>query len=542
VPGLGDPLVRQMRRLAQAHAAFPGRPPKDREELLRWYESERAREPNETGGPGASGISRREFLQRGAAVGAGVVGASALGLGRARPAFARDANVVIIGAGLGGLTCAYRLMRHGISSTVYESRDRIGGRCWTIRVFENAQTAEHGGQYLDSRHHHIRKLAKELRVPLVDTEAQSFPAGSGDYYWFDGAFHTPDEIFADFDLVFDRIRADYRRVGRYFYNQAKAEAIAFDQMTMNEWLDDNVPGGLDSLLGQAIERSNTGFWGLDGDQLSAVNLFEFYVFPYPGADERFRVAGGNDVIPHRLAEELPSGTIRYERPLEAAWTRSDGKIGLKFAGQAGDVVADVAVFALPFTVLRDLDTSGLNVSARRRRAIDTLAMGTNAKLQFQLNRTLADVDWTGAFRSDEPEFGTWDSTYGQSEPHPETPVITIYNGGRAGAGYDPAEPHAIATPAIINAALDALARGVVDIHDAYNGIAYLDSWVDDPWVHGSYAGFAPGQYTDFWGFLERREGNALFAGEHTSTHSQGYLNGGVESGERAARQVFNTLG
>jgi monoamine oxidase len=64
----------------------------------------------------------------------------------------------------------------------------------------------------------------------------------------------------------------------------------------------------------------------------------------------------------------------------------------------------------------------------------------------------------------------------------------------------------------------------------------LDSWVDDPWVHDSYAGFAPGQYTDFWGFLEQPEGNALFAGEHTSTHSQGHLNGGVETGERAARQ------
>jgi flavin-dependent amine oxidoreductase len=49
----------------------------------------------------------------------------------------------------------------------------------------------------------------------------------------------------------------------------------------------------------------------------------------------------------------------------------------------------------------------------------------------------------------------------------------------------------------------------------------LDSWVDDPWVHGSYAGFAPGQYTDFWGFLEKREGNALFAGERTSTYIQG---------------------
>jgi hypothetical protein len=96
--------------------------------------------------------------------------------------------------------------------------------------------------------------------------------------------------------------------------------------------------------------------------------------------------------------------------------------------------------------------------------------------------------------------------------------------------------------AIIDAALDVLARGVVDIHEAYNGIAYLHSWVDDPWVHGSYAGFTPGQYTGFWGFLEKPEGNALFAGKHTSTHSQGYLNGGVETGERAAGQVLNVLG
>jgi monoamine oxidase len=41
---------------------------------------------------------------------------------------------------------------------------------------------------------------------------------------------------------------------------------------------------------------------------------------------------------------------------------------------------------------------------------------------------------------------------------------------------------------------------------------------------------------------EEPEGNALFAGEDTSTHSQGYLNGGVETGERAARQVLNVLG
>ncbi|WP_408641693.1 FAD-dependent oxidoreductase [Solicola gregarius] len=77
--------------------------------------------------------------------------------------------------------------------------------------------------------------------------------------------------------------------------------------------------------------------------------------------------------------------------------------------------------------------------------------------------------------------------------------------------------------------------------DAYNGRSWLDSWVDDPWVRGSYAAFLPGQYTRYWGYLGKAECGVHFAGEHTSTHSQGYLNGGVESGERAAREVLTAI-
>jgi len=534
MPALGDPLVRELRRLAAVYAATPARPGEHPLEVLERFERSREARGRE--------MSRRAFLARSATLGAGVLSASVLGWRGAPGARAREANVGIVGAGLGGLSCAYRLAQHGIASTVYEAQSRLGGRCWTVRVFANGQTAEHGGQYIDSRHHQIRLLARELGIELVDTEAQSFPAGDNSYLWLDGAFRDPNVVFADFGVFLDRLRADYRRVGRYFYDKAGPEAIEFDRMTEVEWLDANLPGGSASLLGRAIERSNTGFWGLDGVDLSAINFFEFYIFPYPGADEKFRVDGGNDVVVQRLAEELPSGTIRPERALEAIWTRSDGRFGLRFGGEAGDVVADFAVLALPFTVLREIDTSGLQLSRRRRRAIRTLAMGTNAKLQFQLNRPLAEVNWSASFRSDDPEFGTWDSTYGQSDPHPETPVITIYNGGAAGAGYPTSQAHGVAPSAIVDTALDALARGVTGIREAYNGIAYLDSWVDDPWVHGSYAGFGPGQYTDFWGYLGTREGNLLFAGEHTSTHSQGYLNGGVESGERAAHQVMQGLG
>jgi monoamine oxidase len=529
MPALGSPIVTRLRRMAGAYQDATGSPSNDPMEVLETYEAE---------------LGRKVISRRGALVGAGTLAATALGVASApRAVAARDASVAVVGAGLGGLACTYRLHRHGVLATLYEAQERLGGRCFSIRDFFDAdQTAEHGGQYIDSRHRHIRSLAKELGIPLVDTFEQSFPAGSLDPLWLDGGLRDAAGVFADFGLFIDRLRADYRRVGRYFYDQAGPEAVEFDHMTMTEWFEANLPGGAGSLLGRALGVFMQGFFGLEPDDMSAINLFEAFVFPYPGADERFRVAGGNDTIVRGLRDALPAEAIRTGHPLQAAWMRGDGRVGLRFSRLAGDVVADRVVFALPFTVLRDLDLSRLPLSARRRRAIAELAMGTNAKLNLQLRRSFAALDWTGSFSSDEPHYVTWDSTYGQTSPAPKTPVLTVYNGGREGASYPTDVAHAPASPGVMADVLANLERGVPGVADAWNGLAFLDSWVDDPWVRGSYAGFGPGQYTDFWGFLRLPEGPVHFAGEHTSTFSQGYLNGGVESGERAAREVMNALG
>ena len=535
MPALGSPIVRQLRRMASAYQEASGTPSIDSTEVIGAYEAERV----------GRTITRRELLRRGGLAAAGAFAATSLGFARAPGAAAarKDASVVVIGAGLAGLSCVYRLHRHGIAATLYEAQERIGGRCFSLRGFFDAgQTAEHGGQYIDSRHHHIRSLAKELRIPLVDKFEQSFPAGSLDPIWLDGGLRDMADVFADFDAFIRRLRADYRRVGRYFYNQAGPEAVEFDQMTMTEWFEANLPGGAGSLLGLALGTFMQSFFGLEPDDMSAINLFEAFVIPYPGADERFRVAGGNDMIVQGLQRALPPQAIVTGHGLEAAWTRGDGRVGLRFSGVANDVVADRVVFALPFTVLRDLDLSGLALSSRKRRAIAELAMGTNAKLNLQLDRSFAALDWTGSFPSDEPHYLTWDTTYGQTSPAPGTPVLTVFNGGNEGASYPTDMAHAPASPSVVADVLANLERGVPGVTDAWNGLAFLDSWVDDPWVRGSYAGFGPGQYTDFWGFLGLREGPVHFAGEHTSTFSQGFLNGGVESGERAAREVMNALG
>jgi monoamine oxidase len=544
LPALGSPFVREIRHLAGAYNAFPGQPTASPEEVLAWF-GERASRVDRADSftTSSEAIDRRELLRRGAALGTAAFVASALWRPSAASASASGAHVVVVGAGLAGLSCTYRLRRHGVDAAVHEAQQRLGGRCYSIVGFFDAdQTAEHGGQYIDSRHRQIRSLAKELQVPLVDTQTQSFPTGTQEYRWIDGALRSGDEVFADFGAFLDVLKRDYRKAGSYDWNKAGPYAIDIDRTTMIEWFDQHVPGGAESLLGRALGVFMQSLFGMEPATMSAVNLFEAFLAPYPGADERFRVAGGNDQIVHALEGALPADAIRRGSALEAAWTRGDGRIGLKFSDLAHDVIADRVVFALPFTTLRDVDLAGLQLSARRQRAIGELAMGTNAKLNMQFDRALAALDWNAGFASDEPHYVTWDTTYGQSDPAPGTPVLTIYNGGIEGASYPTGVAHAPASKAVIDAALANLARGVRGVGGGFNGKAYLDSWVDDPWVHGSYAGFGPGQYTDYWGFLKRPEGKVYFAGEHTSTHSQGYLNGGVESGERAARQVVTSLG
>ena len=82
--------------------------------------------------------------------------------------------------------------------------------------------------------------------------------------------------------------------------------------------------------------------------------------------------------------------------------------------------------------------------------------------------------------------------------------------------------------------LDGLAAG-------FDGRAWTDRWVSDPWARGSYAAFLPGQYTRYYGYAGKPEGAIHFAGEHTATANQGYLEGAVESGERCADEVARAI-
>ncbi|WP_200889534.1 flavin monoamine oxidase family protein [Cohnella kolymensis] len=114
-------------------------------------------------------ISRKEFIQKAAlATAAAAVPSFLWKLDTALAAAATGSGsgrIVIIGAGLAGLSCAYELKKAGYNAEIYEASERVGGRCWTRRGdFENGQLAEHGGEFIDSNHTHMLQLAQEFNL------------------------------------------------------------------------------------------------------------------------------------------------------------------------------------------------------------------------------------------------------------------------------------------------------------------------------------------------------------------------------------------
>lgn len=479
--------------------------------------------------------SRRRFLRTSATAAAGAA---------LFPRFARaantDARVVILGAGTAGLTCAYRLQQAGLHATLIEAAPRVGGRMYSLQnFFADDQIAELGGELIDTEHHAIRNLARELGVELIDLAYLDH--SNGHDYFIDGKLTKADSHWIEaFRPLADLIRRDIGEDGancEVTWNSGTARGRELDRMSVEEWLDRNRVSGA---IRKVIHAAYVGEFGRELDEQSALNLL-CAVGTEPGtfgifgeSNERFRCKTGNGSIPIRLAQELERG-IDLGTVVESIRNRGTGfELTVRRGASTAVIPADVLVTTIPLTVMRKLDLRNLDLTPAQRATILGQSYGTNSKMMVGLkSRPWVSMNVTAYTFTDLPFQACWDTSRGQRGQHA---ILTNFTGGKQGlvVGEGPLQDRArdFVTQA------DQVFPGLAE---AYTGQAVRQIWPTYEWSQGSYTCFAPGEYQRYFRALVEPQGRLIFAGEHTIDES-GFMNAAVESGERAAKQVLQAIG
>jgi monoamine oxidase len=197
-----------------------------------------------------------------------------------------------------------------------------------------------------------------------------------------------------------------------------------------------------------------------------------------------------------------------------------------------EVRARRVVLALPFTTLRQVRLD-LDLPPAKRRAIGELRYGTNAKLMIGFDERVWRTRHasSGSTYSDLAPQTTWETSRMQAGA---AGILTNFTGGRHGLAIGEGTPKSQADLAAQQ--LDAIFPGLSSARAGAREARF--HWPSHPWTLGSYACFTPGQWTTIRGAIGEPVGELHFAGEHCAFDNQGFMEGGCETGEWAARALL----
>lgn len=492
-------------------------------------------------------LNRRQFLQT-AAVGATVFATSA-GVEAApqQPTSAKveplerrgpAQKVVILGAGLAGLTAGYELSRAGHEVTILEAQSRAGGRVQTLREpFADGLQVDTGASSLASSHALVWGYMAEFGLagdPWLDPQLK----GLNSLYHVDGARFVP-AVGVPLPFATTEPERQVKSLGmlnQYYlpFERQIGDPLApdwptpaarkFDELSVADLMRrQGASEGAVKLLGMRFYLDLPG----DGmEEVSALWLLRDGNLS-PGSDSIWRIRGGMDQLPRafatRLAEKVRYGSavVRIEHSAAGA------VITYRQADRIEKISADRVLCTLPFSVLRDLEVTP-GFSAGKQRVIREMPYCTVVRNFLQTrSRFWISQGLSGFACTDLPIKFVFDST---SNPEGQRGLLECYSSGPAGRAFD-ALPAAERT----DRAVAELEKVYPELRSQFEGGAHK-SWMEDPWQRGAYGYYKPGQMTTLMPHAAVPEGRVHFAGEHTSPWPH-WMQGAVYSGVRAAREI-----
>jgi monoamine oxidase len=430
-------------------------------------------------------------------------------------------TIVVAGAGLAGLTAARDLESRGAAVTIVEARNRVGGRVWTVREpFAARQYAEAGADLIEGEQEALRGLARELGLEPVRILRAGFGFYGVDRRGRRRVYSGPGA----FEILPKLLRQEIRdfKMSEQRWDSAVAARLA--RTSVAEWLASaRVPQHL-----RSAARAFRGFFLADPEDLSVLVLVEqFASSGPPGQGHIYRIPGGNDRLATAIARKLRGRVLMQAIVRRIAQTGTGVTVSIEDGkGERAELSAQYVVSTLPASTLRDVVFEP-GLPPAQRAAISHLAYGSATRLLLQFDsRFWKKRGRPIAFGTDLPIGAVWD---GNEQQQRSPGILSFLAGGQASGELQ----HVLRTEGD---------QGVVDrirwLGDPARPIASKAVvWEDDPWARGGYAYFDPA-FDPLWrDWLARPAGRVVFAGEHTSIRWQGYMNGAVETGRRAAAEI-----
>lgn len=443
-------------------------------------------------------------------------------------------KIGILGAGVAGLHAAYVLQKANIESFIYEASSRTGGRMYTAKnMLAPGITTELGGEFIDSNHEDILNLAHEFGLELVDTEDDKELIKQ--IFYFEGKKYTATDLVEALAPYAESIKKDIDALPESSITYLEyGEAEKFDKMSIAAYLQWK---GIDGWLGKMLNVAFITEYGLETDEQSAINFLWLFKPDtvakdlFGESDERYKIKGGNQRVVDELAKRVKN--IRTNKAVTKIQSKGSGFTVTFNTGKPE--YFDYLVCTIPFSVLRNITLEIEGMSDLKKKSIAELGYGKNAKMFAGFKtRYWRKSGASGQIFSDMPLQLGWDSSQLQQG---KAGGYTFYTGGKMSDRMIDAT-----VPQKTKEYISQLEKVFPGAAKNYNGKHAIFYWPKHVHTLGSYACYKTGQWTSIAGAEIEPVGNLLFAGEHCSADFQGYMNGGAETGRRAAGQLIQMIG
>jgi len=490
-----------------------------------------------------SGFTRRGVIGAGAGI---ALSAAIPKVARAKPArtsaSAKSADAIVVGAGISGLTAARKLSAAGKTVIVLESRDRVGGRMLNHDL-GGGHVTELGAQFVGPTQDHILGLAKEMGVNTFKAydEGQNVYYKSGQRSTFSDKLPTgavPLDPLILPDLLKAVLQLDQMSQSVPVDAPWRAEkAEEWDSQTLWSWFKDNqINPQVQGVVSAAVEP----IFGAEARDVSLLYTL-FYIaasgnernpgtfernFSTAGGAQESRFVGGSQLIPLRIAQEL-GGAVHLSSPVRRIEQTGSG---VKVISDGGTFSAGQVIVAVPPPVAGRLQYDPLLPSLRDQ-LTQRMGMGTLMKAEAVYDEPFWRKDGlTGQAVSDT---GPAKITFDNSPPDGSIGVLMGFIGGREARtlGQLPLEEQKAKALQSFANYFGEQAKKPKDF--------ILMNWSTEEWTRGCPVSvLGPGTLLDFGTAIREPVGRIHWAGTETATYWNGYMDGAVRAGERAAGEVL----